>query len=154
MKGFRAEWRPRRAVVADKGPARQIDVETRIFALKREWPPETGSLKTPEGIFFANVARTDGGIGEMEIGAAGIRSVYEERLIVASLARSDATADMQNLGHAVEFAVDGCPSRACGEGYILIPGEAGEERRVHSRGKTLAENTRRQIHSGARNTPP
>ena len=69
----------------------------------------------------------------MEIGTAGIGSVHEERLIVAGLAVSDATAEMQNLGHAVEFAVDRCPTCACGEGHILIPGEAGEERSVGGR---------------------
>ena len=68
-------------------PPGKIDIETRIFALHGERPPEAGSLKTPEGILLADAARVDRRIGQMQIGTARIGSVLEVRLIVAGFAR-------------------------------------------------------------------
>ena len=125
----------------------------RIFALEGERSPKTGSLKTPERVLLADPARVDWGIGQMEIGTARIGSVLEEWLIVAGFAESYSSAEMQNLGHAVELAIDRRPTCACGEGHILIPGEAGKSGAGVGRSrKPLAKNARRQVHSAARNT--
>ena len=98
-----------------------------VFALDGERSPKARSLDTPERILIADPARVVGGIGEMEIGTARIGSVLEVLLVVASFAGSNAAANMQNLGHAVNVAIDRRPARAGGEGYILIPDEAGKE---------------------------
>ena len=75
----------------------------------------------------------------MEIGATRIGSVLEVWLIVTSLTCPDARAKMQNLGDAVNIAIDRSNKGSGGEGQVLIPGEAGEERSVRGRREALAE---------------
>src|SRR3990170_7400029 len=95
----------------------------------------------------------------MEISTARTVSVLVERLIIANLAGSDTRAKMQHLGDAVDLAVDRRDKSTRGERQILIPGEAGKERSVSSRRKTLAENARRQpkvlgiVHGGEADLP-
>ena len=136
-------WRCRRSV-ADESSAWQIHVELGVFALDGERSPEACSLKSPEGVFITNIARTDGRIGEMEISTARIGSVYEEGLIVAGLAVSHTRAEEQDLRQAIDFAVDRGGKCAPREGQILIASKAGEERGVINAAVALTEDASRQ----------
>src|ERR1700704_3333429 len=81
----------------------------------------------------------------MQIGTACIGPIDKERLIIASGSSPNARAEMQHLRYAVDLAIDRRHARTSGEGYIFIPGEAGEKRSVSSRWETLAENAGRKI---------
>jgi hypothetical protein len=62
----------------------------------------------------------------MEIGGVCVVSILEKRLIVASLAVSNACPKKQHLRHAVQLTVNRRSEYTPGKRQVLITGEAGK----------------------------